>query len=286
MVKNVFQFEAMTTPCEVVIFLQDGFKAKTIANEILHNTKRLEKKYNYFSKDSFISKLNNRIENKLDNETKELLQKGKLFYTKTNGTFDITIATIKPLYKLKTLKELEKEKELLLPYIGCEHFALKKEKLLFDNPFTMIDLGGMVKEFAVDEAVKILKKSKVSHSIINFGGDLYALGTKPNGDKFTVGIKNPQSPKENIASIQLENEALTTSAHYERNFTIEGESFSHIIPTKQVAINTISATVISPSTLLSGIYSTALLCDDTLHTPYKTLTIKSNMELQYENFNR
>jgi thiamine biosynthesis lipoprotein len=285
MIKNIFQFEAMTTPCEVVIFLQDSVKAKAIANEILHNTKRLEKKYNYFSKDSFLSKLNDRIENRLDNETKELLQKGKLFYGKTNGFFDITIATIKPLYQLETLKSLEEKKESLLPYIGCEHFMIKKEKLLFDNPFTKIDLGGMVKEFAVDEAVKILKKSKVTQGIINFGGDLYALGTKPNGEQFTVGIKNPQSPTEHITTVTLENEALTTSAHYERNFTIEGESFSHIIPTKKNSNEIISATVISPSTLLSGVYSTALLCDETLKSPYKTVTIKSNMELHYENFN-
>ncbi|MCI0501024.1 MAG: FAD:protein FMN transferase [Epsilonproteobacteria bacterium] len=286
MTKNIFQFEAMTTPCEVVIFLQDGIKAKAIANEILDNTKRLEKKYNYFSKDSFLSKLNDRIENRLDNETKELLQKGKLFYGKTNCIFDITIATIKPLYKLKTLKELEEKKEALLSYMGCEHFMIKKEKLLFDNPFTKIDLGGMVKEFAVDEAVKILKKSKISHGLVNFGGDLYVLGTKPSGEKFTVGIKNPHNPTEHITTVTLENEALTTSAHYERNFTIEEESFSHIITSKKKSNEIISATVISPTTLLSGVYSTALLCDDTIKSQYKTITIKSNMEVCYENFNR
>jgi len=284
--KNIFQFEAMTTPCEVVIYLENLELARDIAQEILLTTKELEKKYNYYDKNSLLSKINAREITELEFQTKELLQNAKSFYKSTNKAFDITVATLKSLFTLDTLPQFEKEKEKLLPFVGCDHFTLKKNKIVFDNPFTTLDLGGMVKEFAVDEAVKILRKRKISSALVNFGGDLFALGKKPDGEKFKIGIKNPQNPKENLLFVEISDEALTTSANYERNYTIQDKKFSHIISPKEKNQNIVSATIISNTTLISGVYSTSLMIDDTIQTRYKTIKIKSNMELEYENFNR
>lgn len=284
MTKNIFKFEAMTTPCEVIIFLQNKELAKDIAQEVLQNTKKLEQKYNYFDNNSFISKINLRQIQIIDFQTKELLQKAKMFYMLTNKSFDVTIATIKHLYKLPNLTQFEFEKERLSPYLGCEHFSVKKNKIIFDNEFTKIDFGGIVKEFAVDEAVKILQKRKVNSGIINFGGDLFAIGKKPNGEKFKIGIKNPRNPIQNIAFVEICDEALTTSANYERNYKIENKIFSHIIDTKQNTNDIISATIISQNTMISGAYSTSLMIDEQIKTKYKTIKIKQNMEVIYENF--
>lgn len=286
MTKNVFQFEAMTTPCEVVIYLQNQELAKNIAQEILHHTKELEKKYNYFDASSLVYQINSRQIQQLDFQTKELLQRAKTFYTATSKAFDITIATIKPLFKLDNLANFEYEKQKLLPFVGCEHFALKKDKIIFDNDFTKIDLGGMVKEFAVDEAVKILKKRKIKNALVNFGGDLYAIGMKPNGEKFKIGIKNPSNPALNLTFVELCDEALTTSANYERNYKIENKTFSHIINKTEDKCDVLSATVISQNALTSGVYSTSLMINETLKTKYKTIKIKQNLEIEYENFNR
>ncbi len=274
----------MTTPCEVIIYSSNQELASITAKEILQNTKELEKKYNYFSPDSILTKINKRELFILDPKTKDLLQKGKLFYQATQKAFDITIATIKPLYTLKNLEDFELKKEKLQPYIGCEHFEIKKNKIIFDNPFTQIDFGGLVKEYAVDEAVKIVKKRKISSALINFGGDIYAIGTKPNGEKFTIGIKNPQNPTLHLTSIELCDMALTTSANYERSYTIENKSFSHIMNPQEFEADNISVTVISQTALVSGVYSTALMCKSDLKSRYKTIKVNKNMEVMYENF--
>lgn len=275
----------MTTPCEVIIYSSNQELATNTAKEILQNTKELEKKYNYFSDNSIISKINKREINILDFQTKDLLQRAKSFYTLTNKAFDITVATIKPLFALENLEKFELDKEKLIPFVGCEHFVIKKNKIIFDNDFTKIDLGGVVKEYAIDESIKILKKRKITSALINFGGDVYALGTKPNGEKFTVGIKNPQNPSLHLTSVELCDMALTTSANYERNYTIENKTFSHIINPNKFTTDIISATVISHSALISGVYSTALMCTSDLHSKYSTIKIDKNMEVIYENFN-
>ncbi len=263
----VYRFEAMTTPCEIILFAKSKEQADKTAKKILHETKRLEKKYNYFSPTSYLSALNSRDEAFLDSETLWLLKKAIDFYHKTNGVFDITIGTIKDIYKNSTtLSEIEYQKNLLLPFVGCEHIQLKKRKLYFDNPHTKIDLGGFIKEYAVDKAIEIIKKNKISGALVNFGGDIYALGKKTDGSKFKIGIKDPKNNKKIAKFVEIENKALTTSASYERNITIQTKIFSHILSKNKDSSICISksVSVISPTCLQSGVYSTALIIDPTL----------------------
>ncbi len=272
--KYIYKFEAMTTPCEIVLFSQDKPKADKVAQIILKEAKRLQKKYNYFSKDSFLYALNSRTIDELDIETKDLLQRAIKYYTKTQKSFDITIATIKDLYKEdSSLDGFLEKKAALLEFVGCEHIDIKKSRLYFDNPYTKIDLGGFVKEYAVDQAVKILKKAKIDSALVNFGGDIYALGKKPNGEKFKVGIKDPKNREKFIKFIQIENEALTTSASYERNITIEGELFSHIISKESMQNVPSSVTVISKNCVESGVFSTALMINPKLSTKNRVILL-------------
>ena len=263
----------MTSPCELHIYCNDEVKSRHIAKKILVMAKELEHKYNFYNPNSYLSALNQRKTNTLDVQTKNLLTRAKLFYNKTNGIFDITMGTLTKSRKLTTVEQVEKEMKRLTPFVGVEHFKIKKNKLLFDNPYTIIDLGGFVKEFAVDQAVKILKKEKIASALVNFGGDIYALGLKPNGQSFSIGIKNPLNPKEYLTHANISNQALTTSASYERNHNIEDKNYSHIISTHELQTKVLSATVISSSVVESGVFSTALMIEPMLDCPFETILI-------------
>jgi len=272
--KFIYKFEAMSTPCELIIYANEKVIADNSAMAVLNETKRLEKKYNYFNSNSLISSINSRQANIIDSETKSILQRAKQYYSATNKTFDITIATIKDLYKNeKKLTTLEAKKAELLEYVGCEHFSLKKDKIIFDNEYTKIDLGGFVKEYAVDRAVVILKKHKIVSALVNYGGDIYALGKKPDGTAFKVGIKNPKDKTMYATEIELENQALTTSASYERNYTIEEKQFSHIISKEKSTSNVSSVTVISSNCVESGVYSTSMMIDKNIKTNNQTIIL-------------
>ena len=270
----------MTSPCELQIYCNDTHKAKKIAQKILNTAKELEIKYNFYNPSSYLSALNQRQSNILDTQTKDLLTRAKLFYTQSNKIFDITMGTLSHARKQKTQVQIEEAMHTLQPYVGVEHFKIKKNKLIFDNPHTLIDLGGFVKEYAVDMAVKILKKAKIQSGLINFGGDIYALGIKPNGHAFSIGIKNPLNPTEYITQQSISNQALTTSASYERRHTIEGKTYSHII-TKEASLQEkiLSVTVIAKDTVEAGVFSTALMINPQLPTRHKNIQITQSLKI-------
>ena len=272
--KFIYQFDAMSTLCELTIYSPDKARADKAAEAVVLETKRLEKKYNYYDPASLLSELNSRKTDRLDSGTKSLLQRAKQYYSTTNGIFDITVATIKALYRdEKDPKVLEKKKEALRAYVGCEHFSIKRDRIIFDNPHTKLDLGGFVKEYAVDRAAQLLKKSKITSALINYGGDIYALGNKPDGQKFIVGIKDPKDPSRYAQQIELKDQALTTSASYERNYTIGSETFSHILSTTRETSLSRSVSVISANCVESGVYSTALMIDASLPTKNRVLIL-------------
>ena len=281
--KYSHQFNCMTTPCEVQLYATNAKAADRVARLIESNTRRLEKKYNFFSDDSLIAKINNREQAivNIDKETHHVLSLVQTLSATTQGSFDITVGTLKQCAKLTTVAKIEACRARLKPFIGADKWRLTENSLHFSNEFVKLDLGGVIKEFAVDQAGEIAKNENMA-ALINFGGDIYVNGNKPDGSPFNVAIKNPKNPQENIAILQLSNQGLTTSAHYERSTLVEGKSYSHIINssssnsnssnenssnTNDKANNTsaiLSATVISHSVLTSGIYSTSLMVNSTL----------------------
>jgi len=269
----------MTSPCEVQLYCNDRQKSKEVAQKILNSAKELEIKYNFYNPNSYLSALNKRETNLLDMQTKELLSRAKLFYTQTNHIFDVTMGTLSGARKLETKEQIEEASKVLEPYVGVEHFKIKKNRLTFDNQYTRIDLGGFVKEYAVDVAVKIVKKYKIESALINFGGDIYALGVKPNGDAFSIGIKNPLKPTEYLTGQSISNQALTTSASYERSHSVDGKSYSHIITKESLQSKIISATVIAPTTLEAGVFSTSLMIEPSLGTKYKKILISDTLDI-------
>ena len=263
----------MTSPCELQLYCNDEHKSRAIAKKVMIMAKELENKYNFYNPDSYLSKLNQRKTDVLDAQSKDLLTRAKLFYNKTHKIFDITMGTLTQSRKLESVEKIEEEIKRLKPFLGVEHFKIKKNRLIFDNPHTLIDFGGFVKEFAVDQAVKILKKEKIASALLNFGGDIYALGLKPNGEKFSIGIKNPLKPSEYLTSVKLSNQALTTSASYERNHKVEEKNYSHIISTSTLQDKVLSATVVASSVLEAGVFSTALMIEPELETELEKLLI-------------
>ena len=142
-------------------------------------------------------------------------------------------------------------------------------------------MGGFIKEYAVDNAVKIVKKSKIEAALINFGGDIYALGIKPNGYPFKISIKNPLDRQKYVEDVFLSNQALATSASYERNKTIEGKVYSHIMHIQELQTHIISSSVISSSVLESGVYSTALMVNPVLNIPFKKILADNKLHVTH-----
>lgn len=270
---EIYKFNVFTTNCEILIYTDNKKKSDKACQEVLLDLKRLEKKYNFFDNNSYLSKINNRLENKLDNETYKLLNICKKYFNQTQKVFDVTYGTIKGVKDPKL-------REKLIHYINFENICFNKNKIEFKNEFTKLDFGGVVKEYGVDLSKNILKKHKIKSALLNFGGDIFVIGKKPNGEKFSVGVKNPLNPNEIFKTFKLENQSLTTSANYERYEEVGNEKLNHIYSGFEKHNNIISSTVVGNSCLESGILSTSLLLnkDILVNNGFKYL-ITDNLEI-------
>lgn len=241
-----YSFESFTTLCEIHIGVEDKLLADYLYNLIYNQTKNFEKKYGFFSETSTLYKINHRATNiaSIDDEFKSLVQIALFYYEKTMGAFDVTIDG---------------------------SIRLEENNLIFSSNETKIDFGGLVKEYAVDSAIYLLKKYNVDSALVNFGGDIASIGMF-NNEYWNIGIENPYDSNENILTVKMDNNSLCTSGHSKRYKTVNNEKISHIIVKEANEYTQIS--VMAPTTVDAGVWSTALLSKPSLEIPSHIKVLK------------
>ena len=123
-----------------------------------------------------------------------------------------------------------------------------------------LDLGGVAKGFAVDEAVQILSESSATGGIVNAGGDLRAFGKKAGGKPWKIGVQDPDNPQELAGVLSIREAAVATSGDYQRYFEEGGVRYHHILDpaTGYPARSGLrGATVIAPDCALADALATA-----------------------------
>lgn len=280
------EFVSMTTLCAIDFFDVAPKVAEHCAGLIKQNTRRLEQKYNFHHPESMLNQhINTRsqacAEIRVDDETVAVLAQVRALGVATNGHFDITVGTLKNCYRQPDREAMEACLSRKKPWVGLEHWAIEDNRLFFHNPHTQFDLGGVIKEFAVDEAARILHEQNVRSAIVNFGGDVRVIGRKPDGSLFGVAIKNPRNRDDVLAVVNLENQALTTSGSYERVHRVGDATFSHILSPRAPSSAVISATLIGATALRCGAFSTAFMLDTDISIPddLRVVLVDSDLRL-------
>lgn len=130
-----------------------------------------------------------------------------------------------------------------------------------------IDLGALAKGYTGDAVAAMLRERGVESAVLNLGGNVQTIGTKPDGSKWVVGIENPFGGDQMLGTVHVENKAVITSGNYERFFTADdGTKYWHIIDPADgyPADNGLcSVTVIGESGLRCDALSTALFVEGT-----------------------
>ena len=289
----VHRFHAMTVPCEVQILSLDLTHfpkacAKSIADEIEQNTHRLEGKYNFYSDNSWLTRqINQRTtsEVELDSESAEVFEHLDRLSQLTFDTFDTTVGSIKHILKQKPKMSHSHAFQALSSALGKQAWELKeaigqeetvdlqRTRLHVPDSRTRFDFGGVIKEYAVDQAVKIGKRLGATSMLVNFGGDIYALGTKPDGSPFNIAVLDPRDNKTPFFAVPITDLALTTSAHSERRMQFGDKTTSHILSKQDVEKKILSVTAIASSTLEAGVLSTSLTLNPNISLPEESAVI-------------
>jgi thiamine biosynthesis lipoprotein len=104
--------------------------------------------------------------------------------------------------------------------------------LSFPGPGLELDLGGAVKEYAVDRVAGLCWDSGIRHGLINLGGDIKVIGPHPNGHPWAIGIRHPRDPKGIARTVYLKRGAMASSGDYERCIVVGGRRYGHVLNPK------------------------------------------------------
>jgi len=175
---------------------------------------------------------------KVSPDTMAVLQAGLEFSRLGDGVFDITVGPLVRLWGIGTDHARvpgSAEIHAALGLVGYRDLQLDAStgEAFLRTPGMSLDLGAIAKGYAADEAARILRSRGVKTALINLGGNILAMGGKPDGSPWRIGIQNPEDPRGTYLGIVRTGEvSLVTSGVYERFFELDGRRYHHILDTK------------------------------------------------------
>ncbi len=232
--------------------------------EAFEALKKVDALMSTYKEDSEISILNREGKAQVSEETLEVIEDAINFSNLTDGAFDITCRPLINLWKRAKKEEkvpTEEEIEEAISLVDYQRIILEANQIRLEKKGMQIDLGGIAKGYAVDKAIEALKKNSIKRALVNAGGDLYALGTDRQGEKWQIGVQDPREEDKIIDIIKVKDKAVATSGDYRRYFTLEGKRFSHIVnPKTGLTVQDVpmSVTIIGPDATTTDALSTGV----------------------------
>lgn len=187
---------------------------------------------------------------------------------KTDGAFNPLIGDIVDLWGIGTEDARVPSNDELnnyLPYLNYKQIVLTEEpytaKLTTDK--AKLDLGAIAKGYAADEMRDILIKEGISSALLNLGGNVIVLGSKPGADLWSIGVQDPLADNRGdiAAVLKSKDTSVVTSGSYERFFEVDGIRYHHIIDPATGAPaerGIISSTIITPNSTDADALSTSV----------------------------
>lgn len=182
----------------------------------------------------------------------------------SGGAFDISVGPLVQLWraarrskKLPDPGELRQARDL----VGWQRIRLnlRTRTVALTAKGMKLDLGGIAKGFAADEAQKVLRRHGITRALVEMGGDLVMSGPPPGTDGWTIRVPNA-GDDQGPADLKFANCAVSTSGDTEQFVEIGGVRYSHVVDprTGQALTNRVQVTVKAPHGLVSDPLSTAL----------------------------
>lgn len=206
----------------------------------------------------------------IDDETAYVIRTALSIGAITNGSFDLTIGEVMDLWGFsssnseRSVPDPEKLAEALkrtgyssLELVSNDGWFIKKSREL------QIDLSGIVKGYAVDAAISLIRALDDSATgYVDAGGDIGIIGPKYGTRPWTIGIRHPRSERADqiFDVVYLFDGAIATSGDYENYFIEDDKHYHHIIdPSTGFPADSgvISATVIANSVMVADAFATA-----------------------------
>ena len=162
-----------------------------------------------------------------------LLSEGLDITRESDGAFDIAIAPLTSLWDF-TAEDPEVPDDAAiqkaLPLCSSDGVTIDGEDITLPSDDIQFDVGAIAKGYIADRLKDFLVKKGVNSAIINLGGNVLCIGSKPDGTPFKVGIQKPFADRnETEAVMDITGKSVVSSGIYERCFKQGGKLYHHIL---------------------------------------------------------
>ncbi len=264
----------MGTVCRAVAYPPDEpgrFAAEAVADSLeaaFDEIARLEAVLSDWRDDSELSRLNRGAASAPFPCSRDLFDfiAAAIGYNRmTGGAFDTTVAPLVRLWDLRGEGRIPTSLEIgqALMAARSDHLVLdtSQRTVRFEVPGMGLDPGALGKGYALDAAAKVLKTRGIRSALLDFGGQVLAIGSPPGADSWAVAIAHPARRDEPVLMLKLREGSVATSGSSERRLIVEGRQLGHVLdPRTGVPLETRgSASVIAPTASDADAFSTAML---------------------------
>lgn len=230
---------------------------------------RLEQLLSVSAKDSEIKALNDHKTRDVSAETADLIRAAQSVSALTGGAYDCTIKPVVDVWGWHDDPAVPSDAALqdALAKVGSAYLSIDDQTVCFAYDDMGIDLGGIAKGYSAGKLYELLEKNGIRSGILSLGGNIRAIGKKPNGQPWVVGIADPAQPSSYLCTVSVEDTAVVTSGDYQRCFTANGVDYHHILDPQ------------SGMPAENGLHSVTIVCtDDTLADGLSTALFVMGME--------
>jgi len=259
----------MDTYVKVVIYADEGIAEESI-NAAFARMEEIERIATTWDSEGEAFKLNqDGYSDAPSDELLELIRMSLDYSELTSSYFDITCQPLLDLWSYNPnsekqfweLDEATQKAEIseTSKLVGSDKIVVEENRIYFQEEGMKITLGGIAKGYAVDEALEVLRGMGIKYALVDAGGDIGTLGSKPDGELWNVALVNPDDTSQSLANFRFSDKSVATSGNYARYFDPEKKA-GHILNPKTgySANECISVTIIAENCTYADALATAV----------------------------
>ncbi len=259
----------MGTTARIVLYAPDAQLALEASRTAFERMAALENRLSDYRPESELNQLcHHALESPkpVSPDLFEVLWESQTLAEKTGGAFDVTVGPVVQLWR-----RARRQKELPTPDRLAEARKLVGyKKLQLDSrsqtahlliPGMKLDLGGIAKGYAADEALRALQRKGIEMALVTIGGDIALGAPPPEKSGWRVEINpGPAFKAKPFKPLLLSHAGVSTSGDAEQFVEISGKRYSHIVDprTGMALLGNRSVTIVASNATASDALATAL----------------------------
>lgn len=269
--ESLFTLEhtAMATRWQLIVAAPDEQRAGELAGDVFDEVDRLEDLLSNYRAGSELSRINGQAAQgpvTTDPEMFAFLQEAQHWSEISDGAFDITVGPLMKawgFFRKQGRVPTDTELRTLRDRVGWRRMELHAadRSVRFHAPGMELDPGGIGKGFAVDAGLRVLRAAGVQRAMLSAGSStIGAIGAPEGGAGWRVNTHDPWTPGHDVSFTMLRDGTLSTANCAEKNFTLQGHRYCHIMDprTLRPVENVQQVTIVDPSATASDALSNAL----------------------------